>query len=269
MGVQNPTTDTEKNGGDDKPLFWRSAQRVEHSADGTRKEHRCFERRVRNGSDQPVYNVAWRVTNYFQGVIPPKVDPCETYSFDGGFQNPLAQGPLHYGIGSQPNYQTQVYVPERGFVGQKDRFGDVGVALQPDGTRLALSSSITLYLAKDPLTFQEILVELKSEVFASAPGHYRYTYGMTHNGPAPLQVQWGFVWDGVAPMDMKTDLRLLPDRPAVVLPGSGGVVFERTSAQPPKAAVGPITITDASGAIVARSLASSYGPSNGAIVDPR
>jgi len=128
-------------------------------------------------------------------------------------------------------------------------------------TELSSGLEVHFYSSNRPVT---TLVTLKSGVEFIGPEEYKYTYSFSHDAPVPLRVLWFLINDGSELRDEQKDFLWSPAA-ALTIPVGKPLVLTTTKTQPPKAGVGPVAISDVVGNVLAKGLASSYGPKNGSI----
>lgn len=251
--------DNQSAGGDGKPLYWQSAQRLEHSSPGPgTPEYRCYTRTIRNASSDAVTRVVWKVAHFAKNVIPAGESACDAL----GVQDFVKQesGPIVFGPSGMTQYQTQVWAPHSGWLGRASRaYGDVPIdyfKLSVEPKPLQLSSWLSFFLSA---TAKPSSVTVNSEVEALKSGIYRYTYRISNHASEPVRVAWAIVTNVPTLYEMRTDTRW-NIKSTVAIPGNQTLTFQLSSTESPKWGIGAVRVVGSTGTILTEGIGSSYGP---------
>lgn len=171
------SSNTPLEGGDGKPLHWRSLKRLVTPENNDSTAWYCFERRVDNNSDRDVTDVFWKVAGFEKDEIPEQDSRCDAATLQGE-KKPHPQGPLYYNVGDQP-YKTSAYAPEDGF---EDATAKV---MKPVGTP-ELTSEIEI---SDPVKKTKAKITFRSSVTPSPEGN-RFDYEVTSSASVKVLVFW-------------------------------------------------------------------------------
>ena len=124
------------------------------------------------------------------------------------------------------------------------------------GKSLILTSGVSFSLLNSMASYN---LSLKSSIRYD-PSTYRYIYTLKQDSRETLLVDWGIILDNPDfALGSKTSIRLASNEE---------VVFTFESNSPPKWGIGRVGIRNLHEEIIATGLASSYGPSNGVLIEP-
>jgi len=259
-------TDAEQAGGKGQPIKWRSLHRLEHPGNPGTAAVRCYEREVRNESKEALPDVYWQIANFYRRFIPAETPECEPTRIPGEFE--LVGGPIVVGATRTPVEQTQVYAPKDKWPSKVSICCSTEVlAFSPElaGKTLELGGAMRFHSSPDKSSAGTVTV--LSTVQFVAEGDYRYTYKISGKGPDAVLVTWGVLKDAADLRDETKDF-LLSWKSPLKIDKERIYTFVLQSKFPPKWGLGAVLIKDSKGVLLARGVASSYGPSTGTIVNP-